>query len=433
MILIGNQRGGARDLAAHLMKEENDHVELYALRGFACEDLRGALMESEALAKATRCRQHLFSMSFNPPPEAQVSTADFEAAIDEAEDRLGLTDQPRAIVFHEKEGRRHAHVVWSRIDADQLKAVPLPFTKKTMRGLARDLFREHGWRMPQGLADPSLRDPTNFTLEDWQQAKRNQRDPRAIKDAIQDAWAISDSGAGFAHALKERGLALARGDRRGFVAVDRHGEVYSVPRQLGCRTRDVAERLGDPADLLSVPQAQARMADAMLAAASDLHADVERQRQAHRAQFVFAKRYLVDRQRAERRALAHAIELRRIAETKARQARFRSGLAGVWDFLRGARARIRQRNEQEAVACDARDRSEKDRLIHQQLKERQRFTQHWRDHQRRAAEAAQELTQDMERFEDLRVKAKEAFENATPQSKRSRDRHGPNRGREPEP
>jgi hypothetical protein len=40
----------------------------------------------------------------------------FEAAIDMAEQRLGLDGHPRAIVFHEKEGRRHAHAVWSRID-----------------------------------------------------------------------------------------------------------------------------------------------------------------------------------------------------------------------------------------------------------------------------------------------------------------------------
>ena len=107
MILHGNQRGGARDLAIHLMKPENEHIEIHSLRGFACEDLMGALQESEALAAGTRCRQHLFSMSFNPPPGRDVSTEDFEWAVAQAEEKLGLTDQPRAMVFHEKEGRRH--------------------------------------------------------------------------------------------------------------------------------------------------------------------------------------------------------------------------------------------------------------------------------------------------------------------------------------
>ncbi|MEM7172165.1 MAG: hypothetical protein AAF530_18485 [Pseudomonadota bacterium] len=56
--------------------------------------------------------------------------------------------------------------------------------------------------------------------------------PRTIKTAFVDAWAISDSAAGFSYALQERGYKLARGDRRDFVAVDLHGEVYSVPRRL---------------------------------------------------------------------------------------------------------------------------------------------------------------------------------------------------------
>ena len=35
MILHGNQRGGGKDLALHLTKEENEHVEIHDLRGFA--------------------------------------------------------------------------------------------------------------------------------------------------------------------------------------------------------------------------------------------------------------------------------------------------------------------------------------------------------------------------------------------------------------
>ena len=88
MILHGNQRGGARDLALHLMKPENEHIEVHSLRGFACDDLMGAFMESEAMAEGTRCRQHLFSMSFNPPPGREVSTADFEQAVERAEEAL---------------------------------------------------------------------------------------------------------------------------------------------------------------------------------------------------------------------------------------------------------------------------------------------------------------------------------------------------------
>lgn len=37
MILVGNPRGGAKNLAQHLMKEENDHVTVHELRGFASD------------------------------------------------------------------------------------------------------------------------------------------------------------------------------------------------------------------------------------------------------------------------------------------------------------------------------------------------------------------------------------------------------------
>ena len=77
---------------------------------------------------------------------------------------------------------------------------------------------------------PNLR---NFTLAEWQQAKRSGQDPRTIKSAIQDAWAVSDSRASFDHALQEKGFWLARGDKRGFVAVDYTGEVYAIPCAAG--------------------------------------------------------------------------------------------------------------------------------------------------------------------------------------------------------
>lgn len=46
MILVGNQRGGARDLARHLMKQENERVEVAELRGFVADDLDGAFQEA---------------------------------------------------------------------------------------------------------------------------------------------------------------------------------------------------------------------------------------------------------------------------------------------------------------------------------------------------------------------------------------------------
>ncbi|MFG1382486.1 hypothetical protein [Xanthobacter versatilis] len=91
MILVGNQRGGASDLARHLLKEENDQVTVHELRGFVARELRGALAEAHAVSRGTKCKQYLFSLSLNPPATETARTEDFEAAIERIEGVLGLT------------------------------------------------------------------------------------------------------------------------------------------------------------------------------------------------------------------------------------------------------------------------------------------------------------------------------------------------------
>ncbi|MEQ8399675.1 MAG: relaxase [Roseitalea porphyridii] len=141
MILKGSQRGGAADLAAHLLNDrENDHVTVVDLRGFVARDLHGAFAEAHAISKGTKCDQFLFSLSLSPPKRAEASERDLMAAVERAEATLGLTGQPRAVVLHEKNGRRHAHAVWSRIDAGSMTAINLPHFKNRLTGLARDLY-----------------------------------------------------------------------------------------------------------------------------------------------------------------------------------------------------------------------------------------------------------------------------------------------------
>ena len=202
MILKGSVRSNARELARHLLNvQDNEHAEVYDVRGFASDELSDALIEAECLAKGTRCIKHLFSLSLNPPADATVPIADFEEAIDRIEWELGLEDHPRAIVFHEKEGRRHCHAVWTRIDSLEMKAAPLPFFKNRLLDISRDLFLEKDWNIPQGILDRSAKNPLNFNLDEWQQAQRAKQDPRLIKAVLRDCWQGSDSKQAFTAAL----------------------------------------------------------------------------------------------------------------------------------------------------------------------------------------------------------------------------------------
>lgn len=363
MILHGNQRGGAKNLALHLLKDENEHVELHELRGFVSHDLVAALGEIHAVSKGTKAKQFLFSLSLNPPPKEDVPTSAFENAITRVEDKLGLSGQPRAIVFHEKEGRRHAHCVWSRIDTDQMKAIPLSFSKRKLMEVSRELFLEHGWEMPRGMMNPAERDPRNFTLAEWQQAKRLGHNPKDIKRTFQDCWAASDSQQAFQSALKERGYTLARGDRRGFVALDYACEVYAVAKWVGIKAKDVRARLTGPDSLPSVEEARVEIAGDMARHLTDLRKQQKAAVSERLAEIHEQRRVLTRRHQEERSALKAQQQERQHSETLARQQRFNKGLRGLLDRLTGTRKKIKERNQQEAWQSLKRDQAERDDLI----------------------------------------------------------------------
>ncbi len=48
----------------------------------------------------------------------------------------------------------------------------MPFNRLKMRDVSRELFIEHGWDVPRGLINAQERNPLNYTLEQYQQAKR---------------------------------------------------------------------------------------------------------------------------------------------------------------------------------------------------------------------------------------------------------------------
>ncbi|WP_299867604.1 AAA family ATPase [uncultured Roseobacter sp.] len=364
MILKGNERGYGAQLAHHLLNPiDNDHVTVHALRGFVADDLFGAFAEAEAISNATRCDKYLFSLSLNPPQDAEISVEDFEKTIAEAEKRLGLTGQPRAIVFHEKNGRRHAHAVWSRIDGQELKAINLPHYKRKLGGLARELYRSHDWEMPQGFLDAEKRDPLNYTRQEAGQAKRAKRDPQILKAMFRACWEASDSTAGFEAALKERGFALARGDRRGFVAVDANGKVWSLSRWCDVKPKEMRARIGSEMDLPSIERV------------SDQLRDLPKQPVDLRNTAFEARRAkLVATQRAERTALLNAQEERRLAELKARQAQLPTGLRGLLSRATGQYQATLKRFEQDAQATAQRDCDARQALISKHLAERQALT-----------------------------------------------------------
>ena len=380
MILKGCQRAGATALAHHLLNvDENEHVHVHELRGFVSDTLLGAFNEIYAISQGTRCRQFMFSVILNPPENENAPIEYFEAVRDRIEIEFGLIGQNRALVFHEKKGRRHAHCIWSRIDGDQMKAINLSHFKLRLRSISREIFMQYGWEMPRGLQNVDERDPLNYSQVEYSQAKRSKQDVKRLKEIFQSCWASSDSQSAFANALLEYGLYLARSDRRGHVAIDANGEIYSISRWVGVKAKEVRAKLGDGDDLPSVEETKRRITESVstdtITARAELDALFQKQ-----IELLESKRSaLVTNHRTVREALSSTHEIRQITETKARADKMPSGLKAVWFKLSGQYAALIDAGEIATRNCLSRDQAEFQKLIEVQLQERQVLEGEFRD------------------------------------------------------
>lgn len=364
MILEGNERGFGGELARHLLNpRDNDHVTVHAVDGFIAADLTGALAETEAIAQGTQCQKYLFSLSLNPPPTANVTVEEFEETIARIEKKLGLTGQPRIIVFHEKNGRRHAHCAWSRINANQMRAINLSHSKRKLMDVSIALYREHGWEMPNGFRKYLEADPLNFSHAEAGQAKRTGHDTKALKALFKNCWAQSDSRPAFAAALWAEGYCLAKGDRRGYVAVDAEGKIWSLSRWCDIKPKELVARLGEPDDLPST-EASLRLFEGLPALERTTKAIVPE------ADFEENRTRLAEAQRREREALIDSQERRAAEENRSRQRRLPRGLKAVWTRLNGGYDRLVAELSRDAAACTVRDREERQALVERHLKDR---------------------------------------------------------------
>ncbi len=374
MIIKASHRGGAKALGLHLLNtQDNEHATVHEVRGFVSDDLVGAMKEAYAVSQGTKCQKHLFSVCFNPPSDADVTTEQFEDAANRYEQSCGLSGQPRALVFHEKEGRRHMHAVWSRIDADTMKAKELGLYKYKARELSKSLYLEHNWQMPRGFVDAREADPRNFTLEEWQQCKRMGKNARDVKGQAQDCWAISDNRHAFEAALSENGMWLAKGDRRGYVAVTHEGETISLSRYIGKKSKELEAKLGKSDTLRSVEETKAHIAKEMSPTFDRLISKARDKGEEERSQIDTKRAEMVERQRAERQKLTQELQERGQREAQERSDRLNKGLRGMWDRLSGRHRRVVEENTAAAKEAERRDRGQRDEQIQKQMDARRKL------------------------------------------------------------
>jgi hypothetical protein len=246
----------------------------------------------------------------------------------------------------------------------------LPFFKNRLASLSKELYLEHGWVLPDGHKENGWKNPLNFTLAEWQQARRLGLDPREVKQVFQQAWQQSDGLRGFRNALEEHGYYLARGDRRGFVAVDLQGEVFSLSRMAGVKTKELGQRLGSPNDLPGVDEVRTLNERHLKGRLKSLLSESQQTQRDQLRPLLEQREDLLSAQRQERAQLKAGQEERAKREREARQARFRKGVRGLLDVVTGRAASIRRENERLSLEAFQRDRDQREYMFEAQMKER---------------------------------------------------------------
>jgi len=238
MICKGGTRSYPSSLAQHLLKTDNERVVVVELRHTATQDLKQALNDMHATIAMTQGRKSLYHAQINPAKGEQMTPTQWNYAADEMEKRLGFTDQPRVVVYHEKKGRPHLHVVWQRTDVEKGKVIETGNDYYIHKKLGRDLERKFNHK--ELKADFS---------NDWE--KMNEREqtardgylsPKQLKARITEFYKKNKDPKAFQEALKKAGFELAKG-KRGVVIISPKNQIHSLVRYTGQKKKDIEKRL----------------------------------------------------------------------------------------------------------------------------------------------------------------------------------------------
>ncbi len=251
MIINGGSRKNGAFFSRHLMRaDQNERVDVLEIRGLGAETIPDAFREMKAIASGTQCRNYFYHANLNTRADEVLTPEQWAEAVDTLESDLHLTGQPRFIVQHEKERRVHQHVVWSRIDADSMTAIPDSHNYRTHELVADGLEKAFGHdttarALTRDKETVERPEPRFKGWEDFRAADTG-IDPKAMKAELTALWSRADSGQAFAAALAEQGYILAKGDRRDFCVIDAAGDEHSLGRRLsGVKAAGIRERMAD--------------------------------------------------------------------------------------------------------------------------------------------------------------------------------------------
>jgi hypothetical protein len=238
MIIQGGSRSNAGQLGRYLLNEAaNDRVAVLEVPASA-RDVPEALKDMERLGQMTRGRKTLYHAQINPAPDHVMQRGDWDRSVDVLADTLGLENQPRAVVLHEKNGREHAHVVFQRTDVERGRLI------SDSHNYAR--HREAGRQLEQELGHEPVDRKTrgeSFTQEEARKAAAERTDPKKIRTWITDLYERSETAEDFQKGLEGR-FVLAKPKKRAYALLDSYGQDYNLARMVqSAKTKELREFL----------------------------------------------------------------------------------------------------------------------------------------------------------------------------------------------
>jgi len=274
MIVNGASRRSVAFWSRHLANDKkNDRAELKEIRGLAATSLKDALLEMQEDARHTRCQNFFYQANFNPCAHEHLTEDQWERAFDIFEKHRGIPEGTARVVYeHEKEGRVHRHVIWSRIDLETMKAWPDRLDAKVCHAASREISQELGLQRSPSPYDRDREGPRPERAPKPYEMFRGLRsgiDPREVKREVTRIFRDSAHAGDFVAGLREHGYQLVRGDKRDFCILDPAGDVHSLARRIdGVKAKDLREFMRgiDREALPGVEKARMRFLESNLAA-----------------------------------------------------------------------------------------------------------------------------------------------------------------------
>ncbi|MFG1477555.1 hypothetical protein V5F53_02690 [Xanthobacter sp. V4C-4] len=245
--------------------KDGQKVHLLPPRYLSSEGLKDQIAEIVAVSSHGRTNKPLYHVHIDPPAncDAKAVIASF---VREFEKEFGLQESVRTGVLHLKNGRLHAHLVYSTVRQDG-RLINLSHEYARREKVCRIIEFEHGLELVKGkhnlavsnallkadrqdvvdaMRAAGLLDRTRpvakLTPGERHQQERTKVLLDDVRRAAYSAWISMRTPQDFRQRLEAGGLHLGAGDK-GPVVLDPSGSIHSLPRILSAGARTTGAKV----------------------------------------------------------------------------------------------------------------------------------------------------------------------------------------------